>query len=239
MTLNQQPFRHLIAHRDKVSAREYNRLVDLASKMAHSLMTNGIADSSGFSIRKQISSEAIEYKVFQVVSAATGDGNYTCNEQTLDASVWNTTSGDDRFHTKDAVEVEVFNLMENDSAADHTPMLALYDRIRAWQWVDDLGETRWVGIPLVNSNRRVKATEAAGAAPNITCNLILNDGSEATGEQLGAGIEVYGDVCGGTDLNDAIPRIADDDELAAYWANGVWYFTTTFQASEVCDCYTV
>ncbi len=52
MTLITEPFRHLRANKDKVSASQYNRLVDLVSGMARSLMTNGFIDSTGFHIRK-------------------------------------------------------------------------------------------------------------------------------------------------------------------------------------------
>lgn len=176
--------------------------------------------------------------IFEVQSAATGNGVYNCYEQTLDSTDWIDIEGADKFDDKNTTTVEVFNLLENDPVSDYTPALGLYDRIMAWKKTDDEGNSRWVGIPLTNSDRRVRAKEAAGSSNHITCNLMLNNNNEATSGQLGYGIEVYGHICNGSALNSASPRIANGEGLDAYNEQGKWWFTTTFQTTEPCDCYT-
>jgi len=88
---------------------------------------------------------------------------------------------------------------------------------------------------------RARTTEVAPAATNITCNLIINDGAEAGSGEFGYEIEVYCDICGGGNLNEAAPRLADNDYLAVYqsWhTDGSlrWYAETTFDTDEECVC---
>ena len=137
----------------------------------------------------------------------------------------------------DVVElVEVLNLYENNPIGAYTPALGLYDKMKAYQMLDDEDEMRWVGIPSTPQIRQVRATEDAPAAENITCNLILNNDVEAIAGQLGRNIEVYARICGGGNLNSAVPRIADNDYLFAQNIQGKWWFCTNFQASEDCVC---
>jgi len=178
-------------------------------------------------------------RVFEVQSAATGDGVYNCYEQTLDATEWDDKTGNDKFDDKDATEVEVFNLLESDPEAIYKGMLAKGDRIRAWQMADDEGESRWAGVPTTGGFvRRAKTTQAAPADTKITANLIGQDGAEIT-DVLGANIDVYCDIAGGGNLNAAIPRLTNDFEFSVYNLNGKWYCAFGFQASEDCDCYEV
>lgn len=46
------PFKKLIAGRDRLSASQYNRLIATVSKNARSLLQHGMADSSGINTRR-------------------------------------------------------------------------------------------------------------------------------------------------------------------------------------------
>jgi len=164
-------------------------------------------------------------------SAATSYGAYYCYEQTLKADEWEDTDGDDKLDDKDTIGVEVLNLLETDSVADYTPMLGLYDRITAWKMTDDEGNKRWVGMPLVNSVRQVRATEEAGDFDHITSNLLLNNGVEAAESELGYHIEVYARICYGAALSAAEPRIANSQWLTAHNEQGKWWFDTVFNTT--------
>ena len=76
-------FKHLRAGIDKVSAKQYNRLVDTVESLYQSMMKNGFMDTSGIYTRRQPIS-IFKMKIFQVQSAATGNGVYNCYEQKLD-----------------------------------------------------------------------------------------------------------------------------------------------------------
>ncbi len=121
---------------------------------------------------------------------------------------------------------------------DYTPALGLYDRLAAWQMADDERARRWIGISLYSGIRGVRAIENAPADTFITCNLELDNGAEAVAGELGYNIKVYADICGGGNLDSAVPRIAEGDWLSAYNVQGTWWFATPFQPSEDCECYT-
>ena len=234
-----KPFRHLRAGQDRVSAAEYNRLVDVVTTLSNVHLANSMRTSSGISTRSPFPGIGTSFKIFEVQSAATGDGIYTCYEQTLDSTKWADEAGDDKFDDKDSVEIDVFNLLENDCVAAYAPALCLYDRLQARQWMDDEGNKRLVGIPIAPSVRRARTTEAAPAATNLTCNIILNNDVEAGVGELGYNIEVYCSIVGSANLNAAAPRLANDDYLFVQNIQGKWWCVTVFQATEDCDCYSV
>jgi len=131
----------------------------------------------------------------------------------------------------------VLNMNENHPVSSYTPALGVFDILYAWQIFDDENNKRWVGIPLGPSVRRLKTTESAPAAKQITCNLMLNDGSEAQVNDLGYNVEVYCEICNGTALNEAVSRLASGDYLQAQNIRGEWRCTAVFQGTEECDCY--
>lgn len=239
MTLALQPFRHLRANRDRVSASEYNRLVDLVAKMARSLFTQGLMDSTGFSTRRPVIPPSTDIRIVEVQNVTDlGDGVYNCYRQTLDATDWTDTAGADRFDDKDSTSVEVFNLLENHVESTYTRGLAKGDRMYAWQWPDDEGNSRWAGTPLTPRARMFRTTEAATGNTQITCNVLLNGGSEASeSADILYNVEVYCRISGGSVLSSAIPRLANDEYLEAEHIRGKWWCTTVFQTSEDCDCY--
>jgi len=229
------PFKPLVGNRDRPSARVLNQTTQNVNELVQSIPVVGLRDSSGLHTRQPELND-LEIKIFEVQSAATGDGVYNCYEQVLDSTNWIDTTGFDKFLDHDTNIVEVLNLLENDVEADYTPALALKDRIAAWEWFDDEGKARWVGIPLVPSTRRARTTQSATANDHITCNLIGNDGVEIT-SGLGSGIEVYCNISHGTALNDAIRRLANDDYLMVVNSGGKWWCTEGFSGDEECDCY--
>lgn len=131
---------------------------------------------------------------------------------------------------------EIFNLLENHPVALYTAALGLYDKINAWKTYDDEGNVRWMGMPISGSVRRVRTFEAAPAATNITCNLILNNDVEAAEGELGYNIEVSARISGGGNLNAAVPRLANDNYAFAQNIQGKWWFVTVFNSSENCTC---
>ena len=75
--------------------------------------------------------------------------------------------------------------------------------------------------------RKAYAKAAAGASGSITCYL----DTDGTGEEVSVSCE----VAGGTNLNAAVPRLADGDMIHVYNDAGTWRSIMTFQASEDCS----
>jgi len=176
--------------------------------------------------------------LFRVNDVATGDGVYNCHPCLIDASDWADTDGADRFANYGST-VEVLNLLEGYVESDYTRGLARYDKMYAWLALDDEGNMRWVGYPLVPSPRMFRTTEAATANDHITCNAITYSGGEAGSLDILYNVEVYAKICNGTALNAAAPRLASGDYLFAHHERGKWWCTTVFDTdTEDCDCYT-
>ncbi len=223
----------------KPSFKDYNLLVDRLNSLSK-ITTNagGSVTTSLAGVHLRMPNPTTILTIFEVQAVASplGDGIYNCYRQKLDATEWKDTDGDDRFDDYDTTAVEVFNLLQNNAKSIFENGLALYDRIAAWQWTDDEGNTRWVGIPIVGGmGRMARTTEAATANDHITCNLIRNDDTEQT-SGLGSSVEVYCKITGGTALNAALPRLANDDYLPVMNLNGTWWSTQLFQTSEDCVC---
>ena len=176
-------------------------------------------------------------KLFEVQSVATGDGVYNCYQQTLDATEWADVAGDDRLTDKDAVSVEVLNLLEHHVHATYARALATGCRIAAWRITDDEGTSRYIGIPIgpYYEGRVVlaKTQEAAsGADLNMSVKLCDQDGNE-----IGSAFDVICKVTGGaTHLNDVIPRFASGDPIFVTNIAGTWYCAQILQTSEDCVC---
>ena len=72
---------------------------------------------------------------------------------------------------------------------------------------------------------RVKTTP--GAVTTVVCNLTDADGEEVT---------VTCDICNGTALNAASPRLAEGEYIAVYQEAGTWRCAAPFQTTEECVC---
>jgi hypothetical protein len=75
--------------------------------------------------------------------------------------------------------------------------------------------------------RRAYAKAAAGASGSITCYL----DTDGTGEEVSVACE----VTNGTNLNAALPRLADGDMIHVWNDGGTWRSIMTFHASEDCS----
>lgn len=171
-------------------------------------------------------------RIFVVQSEATGDGVYNCYEQTLDATEWADTAGDPKFDDKNATAIEVLNLAEFDPEATYVAHLAAGDLIAAWQMNDDEGNARWVGVPFRQGAhgsgvRLAYCSEAAGADNTIAATL---------DHTTGTAITVTCHISGGSALNAAIRRLADNDIITVMKIGATWHCTEGFQATENCVC---
>lgn len=157
-----------------LSQRDADRLRDMLRWFEHTGRNIPLQRRRNISV-----SSGTNIWIFEVQSQATGDGVYNCYKQKLDATDWTDTSGVDKFDDKEEtpVAVEVLNLLESDTESTYQPALAKYDLIVAWHIKDDEGNTRWVGIPVINDSRRAITTQAAPAATYITANLYDRHGA--------------------------------------------------------------
>lgn len=221
---------------DRPSANEHNMAMQLLSGLANSLHINSYVDSTGFHTRR-MPGTSLQIKIFEVQGPldTPADGIYKCYEQTLDATEWEDTAGDDKFDDKDSVEVEVLNLLENNPAADYMHGLVVGDRITAWQWFDDEGNNRWVGIPIVENVRRAKIE--ALQTDHYDCRLL-----NRAGNKVGSVIDVYPIEHLGTNaLSGAVwPDYAVNDVLAVFWSvddtlNRTWHTQFPVDDTTACD----
>ncbi len=230
------PFKHLKAHKDKVSAKQYNKLVDYVEMMMNSMISDG-AIMGGTILKRRVTGSGgagTSFKVFEVQSAATGDGVYNCREERLKNTEWTTTDGDSHLGEKNSTAVEVLNLLENHCHATYAEMLIAGDKMSCWQWNDSKDVIRWVGVPMgvCGYVRLAGAQEDAQADALISVKLMNQDGAE-----VGNAFDVNCNIAqGGAALNTAIPRIAEDDILTVTNIAGTWYCTTLFMPSEDCVC---
>lgn len=222
---------------DRESASDHNKAMNLLSSIAGSMRANAFVSSGGVLIRNapNIGDAVSAFKIFAVDSSATatGDGIYDCFEQKLLDAEWDDTAGDIKFSDKDAVKIEVLNLAEGDPEATYLPHLVENDLIMAYQMTDDEGAKRWVGVPFQIGNadriRRAYCSGPAGAGKTIDANLDSTSGTLLTGPAT-----VNCNISGGANLNAAVPRLEDEDEILITKIGGKWYCLTVFQASQEC-----
>lgn len=90
--------------------------------------------------------------------------------------------------------------------------------------------------------RWARTTQNAPEDVKITANLLSRDGIEIT-EGEGVGIDVYCDIIGGGNLNAAVPRLIDDQDIPVVKrtidVDGTpterWYYDGWFNASVECE----
>lgn len=230
---NMGMFKHLRAHRDRVSARQYNKLVDVVDNLVKGLAPLGYVDSDGIFIIRKPPAVPEAPKLYEVQSAGTGDGIYNCREQVFDATDWASTDGTEKHAELNTTSVEVLNLAECDNQATYVAHLAANDLLWAWQTSDDEGNIIFVGTPfrIDNADRpRIAYVKTdAGAGSTIVCFL----DTDATGTEITCTCSIVN----GTALNSAISRLEDGDMVFVNKIGGTWYITgMPFQTSEDCDC---
>ncbi len=79
----------------------------------------------------------------------------------------------------------------------------------------------------INGVKRAFCKTAAPAGRKITAYLNV----DSTGPE----ITVNCDIAGGSNLNEAAPRLLDGTPITVYQVGSNWYCTTLFQATEVCS----
>lgn len=184
--------------------------------------------------RKRVITEDVFYgaKIFEVQSNATGDGVYTCREEYILNVSWDNTTGVQKTAQLSTDEYEVLNLAEFNAESEYVRHLAAGDLIQACHYLDDDGVEKWAGKPFREGAhgagvRLAYCSEAAPADNTITATL---------DHTTGAAITVTCHICNGSALNEAVPRLADNDEIFVVKIGATWYCTTTFDTSEDCVC---
>jgi len=168
-------------------------------------------------------------KIFEVQSAATGDGVYNCYEQTLNTDNWTDTSGKDKFTDTNSTEIKVLNMYESSVLSAYERSLAKYDLLAAWLMSD-----KYVGIPLGTYTRQARAINSPGVS-YIEIDLISRLGSQIT-SGLGHNLDAYFNITqAGSDLAAALPRPAWDDYLTVYNFRGKWYCTSLANPTVPCS----
>jgi len=213
---------YVLSPRDAEKFQEIVRWYNRHKNLRHRLRKRSTGIGGG-------GTAATDIKIFEVQSAATGDGVYNCYEQTIDKTEWDDTSGDDKFDDKNTTEVEILNLYENDPESSYKEGLAKYDRIIAWKKKDDEENDRWVGVPVAGAVvRRAITTQDAPADTKITANLYDNTDTEIE-SGLGSAIDVYCEIVGGGNLEDAVPLLKDDQDIFVINIQGKWWCTALFE----------
>jgi len=188
-------------------------------------------------------SAAESQKIFEVqtIAESSAYGLYNCFEQTIDSTYWNYPSNYQKIIQKEETPtaVKVLNLGEDESFSYNpvAPALALYDKMMCWQVLDDEGNSRYVGVPLVRQPRPAKTMGPAGASWSIEANLILNNGNEAAPGQLGYDIYVYltdRTTPGTVQYQNAFPYLANDKIIHVVNHYGRWYLAQTLASVGYC-----
>jgi hypothetical protein len=174
------------------------------------------------------------FAIFEVQSAATGDGIYNCYKQVLDANEWSDTAGDPKFDDiADPESTEVLNLAEFDPESTYVAQLAAGDLLIAWQDDDSQENTRWMGVPFRKGAhgsglRRAYCKDDADAKQTMDCFLDI----DTTGEQITATAMVaQGDS---TNLNSCWPVLEDGDPISVTKIGSTWYIVGDFQPIDIC-----
>ena len=222
--------------RKKVSADDYNRLVDrinVLSKIQGVDGTQVYTGPTGVKVRGGGAGGTGQARLYEVQSAATGDAVYNCHEHEIDATDWNSTTEVDKLEEKNTTDVEVWNAISNYIYAPWADSLIANDRMIGWQSTDDEGNKRVAGIPLIPTIVRMAYTqENAPSDQYISCKL-----ADYRGIAAGSAFDVTCIIFNGTALNAAVPRLTSGQVIFIINMWGVWYCVTPFQASEDCGCY--
>lgn len=173
-------------------------------------------------------------RIFEVQSEATGDSIYNCRKERINSTAWGNTKGAKKTDEASTDSYEVLNLAEFDPEGVYVPHLAAGDLILAGLYLGSGGIANWAGVPFRQSAhgagvRLAYCSEAAPADNTIGATLDTTSGTAIT---------VTCHICNGSALDEAVPRLADNDEIFVVKIGATWYCTTIFQASEDCDCVT-
>jgi hypothetical protein len=179
--------------------------------------------------RRIFHSEGNKIRIFQVTTAGTGTGIYTCVELVLDKTNW-ALMGIDKFRLKDlSATPATFSIQNLAESGGLGSALETGDRMYAWQTADDERTKRWVGVPFENTGSGIRITYCAEDAPEsdqIRC-FQDYDGTDPavwTERAFLAGNTVSGDGdgevyrCTQPHTGTSLTRPATGANWAQYWA---------------------
>ena len=175
----------------------------------------------------------------QIVDASyRGNAIYKCHLCKADSSEWADTAGADKIAVQSGSGwYSILNLCENDPGATYDPALATGDRMVMGISSDDAGVTRNIGFPVTsNYVRRAITTQAAPSDTKITANLYGSNGSEIT-SGLGSGIDVYGNMNGGGNLDVSVPLLKDNRDIFVINIQGKWWCVEPFNTGQTAIAY--
>jgi len=165
-------FLQKLAGYKRPTAADFNVLVDRINQLSKISGSGGVSVVSGPNGTNIIGDAAVRgtvIKIFEVQGQldTPADGVYNCYEQTLDSIDWDDHDGADKFDDKDTTSVEVLNLYENNPDYYYSPSIGKGTRLSCWQWTDDEGNKRWVGVPLLSDGEIVvKNTSGSSISAN-------------------------------------------------------------------------
>jgi hypothetical protein len=217
-------FRRL-QERDYISAKEWNTLVDLVKGLYRSTATDGIIDSTGFHPRKKPFTIPAATKVYRIslVDAEEEDGVYSCILQKWDSEQVDYVPTVEEPAESDYVKCKIVTEAEGHGYEEDWLLVSIGEP-------DDNNITPAIAAPEKIIYKAYCKTDA-GAGSSIVC--YLNE--DKTEENNPAEITVNCEICNGSNLNSAVPRLADGDMLFVTRIGDSWHAMSPFQASEDCS----
>ena len=171
-------------------------------------------------------------RIAMVTASDTAGGFYTCKLQKVDATFWNSGSGDSDCIINDTdTTYTVLNLNEHQTI-NHD--LAKSDLMECWPETDDGGTSRLVGTSLEKHGecRRAITQEAAQGDLLISVKL-TNSAGAATGDAFDA---TFVATDGATAASACLPAVASGKTILITFIGGTWYVVNpTLINSTVCS----
>lgn len=210
---------------DYISAREWNTLVDLVKGLYRSTATDGIIDSTGFHPRRKPFSVSPTTKVYRIslIDAEDEGGIYSCILQKWDIEQVDYVPTVEEPVESDYVKCKIVTEAEGHGYEEEWLLVSIGEP-------DENNITPVIAVPEKVVYKAYCKTDA-GAGSTIVC--YLNE--DKTEENNPAEITVNCKICNGSNLNSAIPRLADGDILFVSSIGSTWYALSLFQASEDCS----
>jgi len=220
----------------KPRADDINKIIDQVNRLSNLTVRGDGAKVSrqrnGTTISIGGSSSGNTTSIAMVTASDTAGGFYTCKLQKIDATFWNSGSGDSDCIINDTdTTYAVLNLDEHQTI-NHD--LAKSDLMACWPETDDEGATRYVGLPSVKHGecRRAITQEAAQGDLLISVKL-TNSAGAATGDAFDA---TFVATDGATAASACLPAVASGKTILITFIGGTWYVVNpTLINSTVCS----
>jgi len=189
-----------------------------------------------------IMSTRTEWKLFRVVSEATGDGLYICRFYNLDATDWANEAGNSKLVADaDDSNKTVLNLAEFNPESEYVQHLSASDLIFATQVADDEDNDRWIGVPFGRYGDRTRTAFCNGAPTGTSIAAFLD--KDTTGTSINVKVFVAGTgefPNSSVNLNTCIPPLQDGDPIPVHNQcdeyGHTWYCDQIFTKRKDCIC---